>query len=148
MSPLGWLTALLIDSGTWADSNTDRSHVTGLGHALRVATLAEQAGADPEAVTVALLHDAAKPLSSAHHGEVIAEILRDRVHWCWCAALRFHGLFQADLIHGTTRTVEFADEPWFGHASTLAGWDAAGFDPDMGPYPLEHFLHTLAAVLT
>lgn len=149
MSGLGEMHALirlLVEYGGGTDSNPSRAGVTHLEHALRCATLAAADGADDQAVTVALLHDAGRPLSDVHHGELVAEALRCRVAPEWYQALRHHGEFQADILHGTSNAERHAAEPWYDHAVRLARWDAAAFDPATDPLPLTAFAGQLAEV--
>lgn len=140
MGEHGALLALLGANRGLRDSNPGRDTVDGYTHALQCAALAEQAGADDEMVCVALLHDAAKPLTLTRHGEVIAEVLCDRVSERRYHVLRTHGAFQADTLTGTSAAYRaFAHEPWISDARRLQGWDAASFDPEARPFGLVHF---------
>jgi predicted HD phosphohydrolase len=131
----------------WRDPNPERSRVPAIGHALQCATRAERAGQGPHHVVMALVHDAARPLNEVWHGEVIAEIMRDRIDPDCYEALRHHGAFQADIIRGTDVTERWREERWYPTARALAGWDAASFDPRYETPPLEYFLPALRAVL-
>ncbi len=134
-----WLLAMLWDEDGWRDPNPGRDRVTGLQHALQAATRAEAEGADRDAVVVALLHDAGRPLNDEFHGHVIADIMLGRLPWEWTSALRHHGAFQADLLHGTKVAQGFNGMSWFDNAERLARWDAASFSPDYPHEPLQHF---------
>lgn len=129
------------------DSGQD---VTQLQHCLRVATLAEEAGAADEFVVVALLHDAYKPVAHVHHGEVAAEALADKVPPIYVELLRAHGRFVASL-----NAIERGDfdvspsgvyKPWF-HALALefAAWDHQALTP-AATHPLSHFTERLERV--
>lgn len=92
------LHALLHESAAYRDPNPGRSHITGQLHALRCGALMADHG--EEAALVGLVHDLARALSDTHHGEVIAEIVRDRVSEHAYQALRDHGTMQAAAIRG------------------------------------------------
>lgn len=154
------LVGLLTTDSRWRDPNPGRDRVTAIEHALQTAARAERHDpADAEGITVALLHDAARPLSEARHGEVMAEILRDRIGDEWYQALYHHGCFQHALLRGRV-LVECISSPgwgepvwhqesdsWYGHAQRLAAWDAASFDPTYVTPPLEDFLPWMREVL-
>jgi len=94
------VTALLRESAAYRDPNQGRRHITGQLHALRVGGILHALHGD-EAGLVGLVHDLARPLNDVHHGEVIAEIVRDRVSEAAYLTLRHHGEFQSAVIHGT-----------------------------------------------
>lgn len=124
------LVRLLYELVDYVDGTPGRGDVNGLEHSLQTADRARKAGADSELVLVALLHDAAKPLSETTHGLVIAEMLRSRVSaraWCFLAV---HGDAEWDRV-GLAESDDL---------KRLAGWDAASFDPDYPTPPLEEFL--------
>lgn len=81
----------------YRDPNEDRSHITGLKHALRVGGQLEQYS--DEYAFVGLVHDLARPLSDVFHGEVMAEMVRDRVSAVSYMVLRDHGQFQDAIVH-------------------------------------------------
>ena len=106
------------------DGNEDRNHITGLEHALRVATLAYRHDPFSEMVFVGLVHDLARPLSDPFHGEVMAEIVRDMVSDVSYNVLRTHGLYQEAHIHGTELDTTTA---WHTDGLTLCAWEIASF---------------------
>lgn len=114
-------------SQTYRDPNEDRKHITGMDHALRVATLAERHGARMEMVFAGLVHDLARPLSDIFHGEVIAEITRDLVSQVTYDVLRTHGEYQAAYIHGY-RPDE--DTPWHKDSKALCAWEIGSFNKE------------------
>lgn len=109
------------------DGNEDRCHITGLDHALRVATLAKRHRQLPEVTFMALVHDLARPLSDPYHGEVIAEVVRDIVSEINYNVLRTHGEYQSAYIHGHE-----VDEsvPWHNMAKSLCAWEVGSFAQD------------------
>lgn len=92
---------LLDHSAHYVDQTVGRGHITGLTHALRCAALAQFHLFRREAQFVALVHDLARPLNDIHHGEVMAEMVRDRVSPEAYEVLRTHGLFQSSIVHST-----------------------------------------------
>lgn len=139
---------LLVEYGGWRDPNPARSQVTALEHALQAATRAERAHAPDDLIIATLLHDAARPLSDAFHGEVMSWILRDKVSEDICLALYHHGTFQADIVHGTRNAErQFKDRSWYKIGRQLATWDSQSFDPLYESYPLSDFMPRLAKVL-
>lgn len=85
----------------YRDPCPGRDHITGLDHALRLALMMEQRTDDQQLQLAAVIHDLARPLNDVHHGEVIAEIVRDRVHPAVYHLLRTHGQYQDAVVHGT-----------------------------------------------
>jgi predicted HD phosphohydrolase len=141
------LVHLLLDYGDWVDPNPSRSKVDALTHATQAATRAERANYDDQFTLACLVHDAARPLSDVHHGEVIAEIMRSKVDRKIYWALRAHGMFQADLIHGQKQAwMLYGDMDWYQTAYGLAGIDAVSFDPDYDNFEIDHFLPRLEAL--
>lgn len=92
---------LLRLSAAYTDSTPGRGGISGQTHALRCAALAAQHARHPDAPFIALIHDLGRPLNDVHHGEVIAEIVRDRVTPLAYTVLRTHGAYQAAVVHGT-----------------------------------------------
>lgn len=86
--------ALLRESSTYRDPNPGRDKISGTLHALRVGGIMQVLHGD-EAGFVGLVHDLARPLNDVHHGEVIAEIVRDRVSPEAYEALYDHGTMQS-----------------------------------------------------
>lgn len=91
--------ALLHESAGWRDPNPGRDHIAGQLHALRCGGILQALHGD-EPGFVGLVHDLGRPLNDVHHGEVIAEIVRDRVSETAYAVLRDHGAMQAAVVHG------------------------------------------------
>lgn len=100
---------LLRIAARYHDPNEDRSHINGRLHALRVGGAMDQYG--DELGFIGLVHDLARPLNDVFHGEVIAEMVRDRVSAVNYLVLREHGKFQDAIVHNR----ELRDWP----ASTL-----------------------------
>ncbi len=124
MSRLAEVVRLLRLSARYTDPNPGRDHISGLTHALRVGALGLRVS--DELGLVGLVHDLARPLSEVGHGEVVAEIVRDRVSEHAYQLLRTHGAYQAALIHDTP----VPDEPWtskFRAAVQLAAFETASF---------------------
>jgi hypothetical protein len=125
------LTRLLYLSAETSDGNPDRSHITNLEHNLRVATLARRH--DPEnneLIFMALVHDLARPLTDAFHGEAIAEIVRDMVSDETYHVLRTHGEYQAEVVHGSEVSPTLSGVPWHRAAQRLCAWEVGSFNKD------------------
>jgi predicted HD phosphohydrolase len=139
----------LLRANAWLrDPNPERSRVTGLEHMLQAATRAERDDASPDEIVMALIHDAARPLSDCNHGAVIAEILYGKLPTPLLSVLQHHGEFQADVLAGTRYAWGLYERAaWYPTALRLAAWDAASFQPEYPTEPLEHFLPMLAAVM-
>lgn len=127
MSRAAELSRLLYMSADSVDGNEDRNHITGLEHALRVATLAKRHNPAWENVFVGLVHDLARPLSDIYHGEVIAEIVRDLVSRKSYDVLRTHGQYQEWHIHGAKLD---SSVPWHREGKALCAWEVASFAKD------------------
>lgn len=121
MSRLAEVVRLLRISARYVDPNPGRNHISGLTHALRVGALGLRVS--DELGLVGLVHDLARPLTDTHHGEAVAEIVRDRVSDHAYHLLRTHGAYQAALLHDTP----IPDEPWTHAAVQLAAFEAASF---------------------
>lgn len=121
------LCRLLYMSAEYVDPNQIRSHISGLEHALRVATMAKRYDSEPTMVFIALVHDLARPLSDIYHGEVMAEIVRDMVDEKYYHVLRTHGQYQDWLLNGTKLD---STTPWYQDGMRLASWEMASFDVD------------------
>lgn len=142
MSRVDVLCALLYTDAGWRDPNPARSKVTAIGHALSTATRARRHDPrDAQMIVAALLHDAARPLCDVFHGQVIAEVLRDRVRPGVYVALRDHGAWQAAYLAGAPCPAGPVE------GEHLAGWDAASFDPAYHPDLFASFLPELRRVL-
>ena len=111
----------------YRDPNPERSHITGLEHALRVAGLA--CDADPrdgyDLTFVGLVHDLARPLNEIYHGEVMAEIVRDVVCDEAYQILRTHGEYQALLMRNAE--LPRGDESWRPLAKLFAELEMCSF---------------------
>lgn len=136
------LVTLLGMADDYTDPNPGRNHITGLDHACRMAGLCEQRQAHhPQLPFAALIHDLARPLNDVHHGEVIAEIVRDRVDPAIYEVLRTHGEYQDALMHG---------RPWPEHpeiqklAIMFAACEAMSFDPELTDDRLPHWSYARA----
>lgn len=134
----------------WRDPNPDRAAVTALEHALQAATLAYHAEGDrlTDVVVATFLHDAARPISDVYHGEVMAEVLRGRIDEDLVMALRHHGAFQSDIVHGTRDAERWKHEPWYREAQRLAVWDAHAFSPGARTLDVEMLLDATEEVLS
>ena len=116
-----------------------------LTHSLQTATMAERAGADPELVLAALLHDVGKVVQIPNHGEIAAAILRPYVREDVYHVIRTHQDFQGVHYYHHTggdrhARLQYEGAPWYETAEQFADeWDQAAFDPDYDTLPLEHF---------
>lgn len=130
------LTRLLYMAAGEVDGNEERSHITGLEHSLRVATLAKKdyalrksinsPRAHEENIIMALVHDLAKPLSEEYHGEVIAEIVRHRVCRICYNVLRTHGQYQDAYFK---KSIADKSVSWALEAYDLQAWEIESFSP-------------------
>lgn len=125
----------LITLLAWGTQIVDGFAVTQLEHALQVAHLAEQAGADDELILVAIVHDAGKALSLADHPAVIAEIMRAHVSQRAWRLLRFHSDHLGQLIEDRKRMSTDPD------ARRLAQWDSQAVTPTAPSMPWEAAVH-------
>lgn len=147
MSRAEELVRLLDLAPQFIDPNPERSHIDGLEHNLRVATLARRWATgvnwDPrygsdmidQVTFMGLVHDLARPLSDPFHGEVIAEIVRDMVPEAHYHVLRTHGLYQAWIMHGEPVGIDFSVS-WHRLAQALSAWEVASFATDFQPRPI------------
>lgn len=96
----GEVIRLLDLSKDFYDINEGRNHITGLQHALRTAELLEHREKNNLWFPfMGLVHDLARPLNDIYHGEIMAEIVRDRVPGYVYHVLRTHGLYQEVIMH-------------------------------------------------
>lgn len=123
MNRVDIMLGLLHASGGYRDGNPGRDHITGQEHALRCAALGEQVSG--ELGFIGLVHDLGRPLSEEWHGEVMAEIVRDRVSADAYHVLRTHGEFQTALNHGLPWPYE--DAPWYRTARRFVGIEVRSF---------------------
>lgn len=131
------LTRLLHMAADYTDPNPGRDHITGQAHALRCAWLGGRVS--EETAFVGLVHDLARPLNDVHHGEVIAEIVRDRVSDAAYQILRTHGEYQSAIVHGH----ELPDHPWRREAAQFASIEAHSFQTDCPAITLDHAVDML-----
>lgn len=82
------------------DPNESRMHISGLEHALRCASVLNILSSNLWMPFAGIIHDLARPLNDVHHGEVIAEIVKDRVPPYIYHILYTHGLYQEAILHG------------------------------------------------
>ena len=125
MSRADEILRLLHTAAHYVDPNPGRNHLTGLDHALRCAHLGQQAGHD--LAFIGLIHDLARPLTDAHHGQAIAEIARDRVTPDGYHILRTHGDFQTALNHG--QPMPHRDATWQRTALRFMAIEERSFHP-------------------
>ncbi len=124
---------------------TDGFATDQLTHSLQTATLAERAGADPEIVFAALLHDIGKAVSVPNHPEIAAAIIkpyvRDEVYWMIRVHQDFQGRHYYHHFGGDPNAREqYRDQPWFDLAARFADeWDQIAFDAAYDTLPLDHF---------
>jgi hypothetical protein len=122
------LTRLLSISANYFDCNEERKHINGQQHALRVASLATRHDpSDAEMIFTALVHDLGKPLSEPHHGEVIAEIVRDLVSEKRYQVLRTHAHYQAVHAFDVDYDLDL-NAPWHEDAMKMCAWEIASFE--------------------
>jgi predicted HD phosphohydrolase len=127
------------------DDVVDGFAVDQLTHCLQTATLAERAGADPEIVFAALLHDVGKAISVPNHPEIAAAIIRpyvrDEVYWMIKVHQDFQGRHYYAHFGGDPNARDrYTGETWYDLAARFADeWDQVAFDPQYETLPLEHF---------
>jgi hypothetical protein len=114
---------LLHHSARYIDQTDGRGAISGQQHALRCAGLGAEQGKHPDSAFIGLVHDLARPLNDVHHGEIIAEMVRDRVSEDTYQILRTHGAYQAAIVHKHS----FPEEPWSDAAKQLAGFELRSF---------------------
>lgn len=119
---------LLCKSENYVDQTPGRDGITGLQHALRTAGLGRDYGFHEDSAFIGLIHDLARPLNDVHHGEVMAEMVRDRASDDAYHILRTHGEFQSAVVHKTPWPHQ--DAPWFKIAKQLAAFELRSFDTD------------------
>lgn len=126
-------------------SITDGFATDQLTHSLQTATLAEEAGADPELVVASLCHDIGKAVSVPNHAAIGAEIMKPYVRSDLTWMLRVHQDFQGKHYYAHFGLDPDAREQYRGHpafemtAQFTDEWDQVAFDPDYPTQPLEHF---------
>jgi hypothetical protein len=130
---LAEMVRLFQHSVRYVDATEGRSGINGQQHALRCAALGRDRGAHPEMAFIGLVHDLARPLNDVHHGEVIAEMVRDRVTEPAYHILRSHGEFQSAFVHSTP--LPYQDQSvWYNEARLLMAFEAYSFsDKYAGP---------------
>jgi predicted HD phosphohydrolase len=104
---------------------TDGFATNQLVHSLQTATLAEQAGADPEMIVASLCHDIGKVISVFGHPDIAAAILRPYVRDDVYQVIRVHQDFQGRHYYqhfgGDTNLRErHRDQPWFDSRQVFA----------------------------
>ncbi|SDD09448.1 HD domain-containing protein [Bradyrhizobium brasilense] len=118
--------------------------INQLEHSLQVATRARAAGAKPDLVLGALMHDVGRLIAPATHGlasaELLAPFVSPETYW----VVRVHDEIMMQFVEPTpglkTTVGKLAGEPWFPLARIFAEhWDRYGFVPDARPLPLEFF---------
>jgi predicted HD phosphohydrolase len=113
-------------------------------HSLQTATRAERAGADPELVVAALLHDVGKTVTSRDHGRVAAEILAGAVRRDVVWLVGVHQDFTAIELHngrGRRARYRHALHPGYKLARRFVDeWDLPSRDPAYDTLPVEHFV--------
>lgn len=146
--------------------------VTQLEHALQTAQLAEQAGADPQLIVAALLHDVGHLLGEGDDHEALGyRYLMKYFGPEVCEPVRLHVAakrylctkdesYRAGLSPESQRTLhlqggvmtdhemlEFEANPYFAAAVALRRWDDAAKVPGLATLPFLHYL-TLVLVCT
>jgi hypothetical protein len=139
---------LLDLSGTYRDPNSSRSHITGLQHALRVTALLYKRlvkdEAHPDLPFAGLVHDLARPLNDVYHGEIIAEVVRDRVDDLTYSVLKTHGQYQEAIMHGRDPVMIYSPK-FHKFAMIFARCEEASFTTD--PYcPAITYDHALTMI--
>jgi predicted HD phosphohydrolase len=124
---------------------TDGFSTDQLTHCLQTATLAEQAGADPEMVVASLCHDIGKAISVPNHGAIAAEMLKPYVRPDVYHSIKHHQDFQGRHYYNhfgmsTELREQYRDQPWFALCEQFTDdWDQVAFDPNGHTESLEHF---------
>lgn len=123
---MGEMLRLFDRSHKYVDQTPGRNGIDGRQHALRCAALGQERGLIPELGFIGLVHDLARPLNDVHHGEIMAEMVRDRVSEDAYEILRTHGQFQSVIVHRETE-FPYVDRTWFRAAQQLAGFEVLSF---------------------
>jgi predicted HD phosphohydrolase len=124
---------------------TDGFSTDQLTHCLQTATLAEQAGADPEMVVASLCHDIGKAISVPNHGAIAAEMLKPYVRPDVYHSIKHHQDFQGRHYYNhfgmsTELREQYRDQSWFALCEQFTDdWDQVAFDPNGHTESLEHF---------
>ena len=124
---------------------TDGFATDQLTHCLQTATLAEQAGADPEMVVASLCHDIGKAISVPNHGAIAAEMLKPYVRPDVYHSIKHHQDFQGRHYYNhfgmsTELREQYRDQSWFALCEQFTDeWDQVAFDPNGHTESLEHF---------
>jgi hypothetical protein len=119
---------LLKMSEQYVDQTPGRGAINGLQHALRTAAMGVEQGLHEDTAFIGLVHDLARPLNDVHHGELMAEMVRDRVSREAYMVIKTHGKFQSAIVHDTKTPYQEAD--WFKIAAQLAGFELRSFSAD------------------
>jgi predicted HD phosphohydrolase len=121
-------------------------------HSLQTATRAERAGADPEIVVAALLHDTGKAITDRDHGCVAAEMLtgsvRSEVVWLVKVHQSFTAVELNRRYHYRYERYRHVLHPSFGLAKRFVDdWDLLSRDPEYDTLPVEHFAPLVREIL-
>lgn len=77
---------------------------------------------------IGLVHDLGRPLNDVHHGEIMAEMVRDRVSEEAYHILRTHGQFQSAIVHSSGEfTSPYLQETWYHAAVQLSAFEVYSF---------------------
>jgi predicted HD phosphohydrolase len=139
---------LLLDQLRGLDSGLG---IDDYAHSLQTATRAERAGAEPELVVAALLHDSGKAITMGNHGVIAAEVLAGPVHPNVVWTVRVHQDFtsaELDNGHGRRARYRHALRPGYAMAKRFVDeWDLPSRDPSYDTLPVEHFAPLVHDVL-
>jgi predicted HD phosphohydrolase len=121
-------------------------------HSLQTATRAERAGADPELVVAALLHDTGKAITRRDHGRVAAEMLAGSVRPEIVWMVKVHQSFTAVEMNRRVRYRHARYRHVFHRGYGLAkhfvdDWDLPSRDPAYDTLAVEHFAPLVHEIL-
>lgn len=122
-------------------------------HCVQSATRAMRAGANPQTVFCALLHDATEGIDLVNHCETAAMIVAPYVSADHVWMVRMHGLFQDRHTHAHPTRQSEGYLLHKGHSAfdlTLqftTDWDQLSFDPTYAVEPLDHFVPLVREVV-
>jgi predicted HD phosphohydrolase len=116
-----------------------RDAVDQLEHSLQMGTRMAYAGAGHRQVALAVLHDAFRVVSPFNHGPALAEAINDRLTVNEQCILRYHSIWQNDILNGDDKAERFKSEPWYADGCRFGELDAASFDPEFESLPLRYF---------
>jgi predicted HD phosphohydrolase len=105
-------------------------------------------GAAPKRlVALGVLHDAFRVISPYNHGPALAEAIKDRLTVDEQCILRYHSIWQDDILNDDNKTERFKSEPWYEAGCMFGECDAKSFDPSYPSLPLTFFVPLIRDLL-